>query len=393
VAEFKALFVYGIFKVIYSPFKAFKEISQNPRYVGPILIMILFIAANAGFVYTIVSKTYVEQTLPTGEQLDRWTENSTFWIKTADLAVDENYKDYINGTYYGNKSINFTRSNSTQISIQLDGTEHIDCAEPEGYKSLYLRIKQVAPEYKPENVTIYLFSTTTSDYFYYNLTQKLSNSTINEWNNVTIPLETGEWLNNGTNANWGDITGLKLEPIWLEDSNITLLVDGLFFGGVFRSPVENMVSYLFNFSLSSSMQFIIRWVLLGGIIYLITKAFKAKTVWRPLLILVGSALVTMFVQAAINVVVFSTLPTIYYPLELIGGVGGESEIAYNRILEETWLVDQVYRYVQMGVLVWTITLCAIASHLLAEFSWTKSFLVATVAYFATLLISSFILPY
>ena len=81
MGEHEQLSMYGtlknIFKVIYAPQKAFKEISQNPKYIGPILIMILFTVANMGYFYTIVSKTYVEQTLPTAKQLDRWTENST----------------------------------------------------------------------------------------------------------------------------------------------------------------------------------------------------------------------------------------------------------------------------------------------------------------------------
>ncbi|MDI6847067.1 MAG: hypothetical protein QMD23_02910, partial [Candidatus Bathyarchaeia archaeon] len=84
---------------------------------------------------------------------------------------------------------------------------------------------------------------------------------------------------------------------------------------------------------------------------------------------------------------------LYYPLELIGGVEGEFEIAYSKILEETWLVSQIIKYVQIAVYVWTIALCAIATRLLAEFSWSKSFLVATVAYFASMLAENFILGF
>jgi hypothetical protein len=381
----------NIFKAIYAPQKAFKEISQNPKYIGPILIMILFVAANLGFVYALISKTYIEQTVPTASQLDKWTENSTLWTSDPTVIISENDSDYINGTIYGNKSIQFSTIDNTHISMQLNDTGSVNCSGTDGYKNLYFRTKWGSPGDKPEKVTIYLFSMPPSDYFYYNLTEELSDFTFNVWNNLTISLEPEKWLNNSVNTNWGNITGLKLEFAWPESANITILVDGLFFGGIFKSPVENLASYMLNFSIVSFMQFVIQWVFLGGILYMMTKAFKAKTVWRTLLILVGFALITLFIQAVINAAAYSTLPTLYYPFKLIGGVTGESETAYTKISEETWLVSQINSYVQIGVYVWTIMLCAIATRLSAEFSWTKSFLVAAVAYFASIIIEGLIL--
>jgi hypothetical protein len=396
MGEHEQLSTYGtlknIFKVIYAPQKAFKEISQNPKYIGPILIMILFAAANMGYVYTIVSKTYIEQTLPTAEQLDIWTENATLWTGALGVAVKDNFVDYINGTYYGNRSMEFSIVNSTQISMQLNDIGSINCSGPDGYKNLYLRIKWTSPKDNPENATIYLFSATSSDYFYYNLTEKFSNSARNIWNNLTIQLDSSIW-NNSANANWGDIRGLKLEFAWLNNSNITLLVDGLFFGGIFKSEAENATSYMLNFSIVSFMQFTIRWVFLGGLLYIMTKAFRAKTVWRPLLILVGFALITMFIQAVINAAAFSTLPRLDYSLEFLGGVKGETENAYNKIMEKTFLVSQISGYIQIAIIFWTIALCAIATRLLTEFSWSKSFLVATVAYFVTTIAQSFLLGF
>jgi hypothetical protein len=276
--------------------------------------------------------------------------------------------------------------------MQLSAIGPINCSGQDGYKNLYLRIKRTSPDGTPENATIYLFSATSSDCFYYNLTEKFSNSSSNVWNNLTISLDSTLW-NSSANANWGNITGLKLEFAWHDDSNITLLVDGLFFGGIFKSEAENATSYMLNFSIVSFMQFTIRWVFLGGLLYIMTKAFRAKTVWRPLLILVGFALVTMFVQAVINAATFSTLPTLFYRFELLGGVNGESENAYNEILNNTWLVSQISGYIQIAIIFWTIALCAIVTRLLTEFSWSKSFLVATVAYFVTMMAQSFLLGF
>jgi len=101
----------------------------------------------------------------------------------------------------------------------------------------------------------------------------------------------------------------------------------------------------------------------------------------------------LFVQAIVNIAAFSTLPALYYPLELTGGVKGESEIAYSKLLEETWLVSLINRYLQIIVYMWTILLSAIVIRLLTEFSWIKSFLIATVAYLVSILAESFILGF
>jgi hypothetical protein len=382
----------NVFKVIYAPQKAFKEISQNPKYIGPILIMILFVAANMGYVYAIISKTYIEQTLPTAKQLDKWTENATLWTGTPETIIKENFVDYVNGTYYGNRSIEFSINNSKQISMQLSAIGSINCSSQEGYKTLYLRIKRTSPNDIAKNATIYLFSASFSDYFYYNLTEEFSNSSRNVWTNLTIPFDSPLW-DSSANADWGNITNLKLDFAWLNDSNITLLVDGLFFGGIFKSEAENATSYMLNLSISYFMQFTIRWVFLGGLLYVITKGFRAKTVWRPLLILVGFALITMFIQAVLNAATFSTLPRLDYSLKFLGGVNGEPEKAYDTIMEKTFLVSQISGYVQIATLVWTIALCAIATRLLTEFSWSKSVLVATVAYFAATLAQSYLLGF
>lgn len=384
------MFAYGIFKVVYSPFKAFKEIIQNPKYIGPILIMILFIVANVGFVYVAISKTYVEQTLPSASQLDEWTENSTLWVSNANITESD---DCISGVYYGNKSIEFSVVNDTQIWMQLNNTEPINCSGTEGYKNMSFRIKLICPTTtKLRNASLFLYSSL-ADCFYYNLTKHFTplNSTI--WKNLKIPTgpESESWRKVTTEADWGNITRLKFEFAWLENTNITVRLDGLFFRGVFRSELENASSYVLTFSLYAFMQFTIEWVILSGIIYILVKAFGSKTVWRPLLIVVGFALITLFIQTVINTAAYTTLRTLYYPLEYFSGVEGEGETFYNKILEETWLVSMVSNYVQIAVSIWTIALCAIAVRLLAEFSWTKSIIVSTVAYFVSMLAESFLL--
>jgi hypothetical protein len=387
------LFAYGILKVIYAPHKAFREILENPKYIGPVLIMILFLIANSGFYFVLSSKTYIEQTLPTGEDFDVWTENASLWNATSGTLIQNNYSDYINGTFYGNKSIQFTLINYTKISMQLSNIGPVNCTGSSDYKSLSIRIKILEPEATPENVTIYLFSTT-SDFFYSSLTGNFTNSTTNKlWNNLTIPLETTDWSKSSTTANWGNITGLKLEFEWLQPSNMTLLVDGLFFRGVYKLFTQNDAAFILNISTRAVTQFIIRWVILGGLVFLMIKGLGGKSAWKPALILAGFSLITMFIQSAVSLVMFTGLPTLYYPLEFIGGTKGESQAAYNKILEQTWLYSQVYGYFQIIVYAWTIILCAIAVRRLAEFSLVRCLLIASVAYFVSILAESFILAF
>ncbi|MDW8040406.1 MAG: hypothetical protein RMJ03_03145 [Nitrososphaerota archaeon] len=380
------MFAYGIFKVLYAPHETFKEVAQNPKYFGPMLIMVLFVIANLGSAYVIASKTYVETTEPSLslEKRDLWTENKSFWQPLDGAQCTENSMDYVAGVYYGSRSIEFWVEQSERIAMELHGIG-VNCSVNGGYTRLYLRVKWTSPSYPPQNASLHFYSGSTS--FYRNLTSEFSNATVNSWRNLTINLADERWLRNPL---WGNVTGLKLELVWNQTSNIRVLVDGLFFGGVFKPYVENVPGYIASYAAYSFMQFFLRWFLLGGMIYVLTKVFKAKTVWRVTLILAGFALITMFVQAAISAAAFSALPTLKYPFEFIGGVEGEAKSAYGKILEETWLVNQVYSVVQMVMLMWTVVLCTIAIHLTAELSWTTSLLTAFAAYLAALFIEGFL---
>ncbi len=384
------MFAYGVFKAIYSPFEAFKEIVENPKYIGPILIIILFVATYATSAYVAASKIHYEQILPTALEKDKWTENRTLW--TSDTNITES-ADCISGICYGNKSMEFSGVNSTQIWMQLNNIGPISCSGIEGYKNISFRIKLICQNTTElNNASLSLYSSST-DYFYYNLTKHFTPLNATVWNNLTIPIgpESGSWLNGTHEANWDNITGLRLEFAWLENVNVTLRLDGLFFRGVFKSELENAASHMLNYSLFAFMKFTIEWVILSGVLYIVSKALGGKTVWRPLLILVGFALITLFIQAVINTATYATLPALYHPLEYLGGVEGEFEIAYSKILEQTSLVSTIGNYVQMAIYIWTIALCAIALRLLTEFFWIKSILVATAAYLASIVIESFIL--
>lgn len=384
------MFAYGIFKVIYSPYKAFKEIIEKPSYIGPVLIMILFIIANTGFAYVFLSKAYADQTMPPSSELDKWTEDIAFWDSNANRTSLSS--DCINGTYYGNSSIAFSKLNSSQVWMRLNITDPLNCSGSNGYKNLSFRVKWTSPEAKPNNVSIYLLSTNSTDYFYSNLTEKFVNSTANVWNNITLALEAGNWTGS---ADWGDINGLKLSFTWSkpEPENITVLIDGLFFHGVFKPLIETSSSYLFNYSLFAFMQFTMQWVVLGGLLYILSKLFGGKAAWRTLLTIAGFALITLFIQALASAATYTALPTIRYPLEILGGVPGEGQAAYNQIAEASQFVLQINQYIQIIIHIWTIALCTIALRLLFEYPWIKSAFISALAYLLSLFVITFLTGY
>jgi hypothetical protein len=385
------LFAYGIFEVIYSPFKAFKEVIQTPKYIGPILIMLLFIGANAGSVYVVLSKTYVEQTLPKASRLDEWTENRTLW-KPMPAA---NYNDYINGSYYGNRSLEFHVYDDAVLQMQLNSTKPINCSGIEGYKKISFRVKLIHKNITElENAILFLYSSPT-DYFYHNFSEHLISLNTSVWDNLTIPIgpESIGWPNNNTYPDWDNITKIGFQFRWSRNTNATVRLDGLFFRGLFKSELENASSHILNFSLSALMQFTIKWSILSGILYILSKALGSETAWKPLLIVVGFTLIPLVIQGAINAGVYLTLPRLSYPLEYFSGIKAEMGVAHNKILEQSLLVYQISNYVQIGISVWIIALCAIAFRFLTEFSWTKTILVSTLAYFVSMLAEILLIGY
>jgi hypothetical protein len=366
-----------------------QEVVQDPKYIAPLLIMILLIAVNVVSAYAVLSKEYYEQILPNGTKLDEWTENSTLWKSNANITLSN---DAITGTYYGNYTISFSTQNSSQVWMNLTGIGTVDCSVPNGFNVSSFRTKWTSPVPTIESATIQMFSyNSSSDYFTSNLTEAFSNSTYNIWNNVTVPLATAAWVSVGPNADWGNITRLQLQFTLAANSNATLLIDGLFFHGPFKSILQTGgAAYLLNYGVLGAFQFAVTWVLLSGLIYVLIKALKGKITWKPMLIAVGLILITMFIGALITAIEYSTLPTLRFPFELLGGVQGEGDAATKMISDQTYLIVQVSNIVQLVVWAWTAALAALAVRVVAELSWGKSVMVGMVAYAATIILASFI---
>jgi hypothetical protein len=199
-------------------------------------------------------------------------------------------------------------------------------------------------------------------------------------------------LSSSADAKWENITGIKMEFTWSSDLNVDLRVDGLFFRGIFKDPLELYgVSYLASSALNAITPFLFQWLLLTGLMYVIIKGLKGNVTWKPLMVAVGFALVTLVIQALILIVTYTTLPNIYYPLEVLAGVPGEFDVAYQVILNAIATVTLIGSIVQIAVYVWTIALGAIITRAITAFGWLKSLLVSGASFLLTLLILGFIL--
>jgi hypothetical protein len=357
--------VKDILRVLYAPHKVFKDIVQKPGYIGPLILLIIFVLAQVGSSYVIGSKSYIEQVMPTGEEGDQWTDNATLWRANSGVMITNNYVDFINSTasivgfpnYYGNSSVEFTiGDNSTLKMILSSFGGQVNCGV-DGFPEMSFRAKIVTPETTPENVTLILHSLTDSNYFYRDLTGSFSNNLVNVWNNITLEVGNGNWVSVG-NGNWENITGLSLTFNWSNNSNINVLIDGLFFRGIFKNQLElyGDLTYIGNSAINGFAPFLFEWLLLTGLMYLLIKGLKGNVIWRPLMIAIGYALVALVIQAFIVAVVYTTLPNLHYPLEVLSFVPGESQAAYDALIAEISPVNTAGYVIQAATYIWIVAL-------------------------------------
>jgi hypothetical protein len=384
------LFVTDIVKVLYAPKKAFKQIVENPKYWGAIVIFILFIAAQTSFYYSLYGKTYYEETSPISTQLSNWTQNTTLWQASSGVAITNNYADFMNNTYYGNRSLQFEASNSNNISLALGSFDSVRCGL-DSFQNLSMRIKIADPIAAPTQVTLTLYSLVDSKYFQYDMTSSFSNSSVDSWNNITIPvgLETSNWQSSG-NPTWANITSLKLDFTFSSSSNINLRVDGLFFRGVYKTPMQSDGNSFIIYVLQQALfQFIFEWLLFTGLMYVIIKGLKGNVTWKPLFIAVGFALIVSVIQAIIGIVSTTALPNLYYPTEFLTGLSGEAQIISNSIVATTATYTTITAIISLVAYAWLAALGAlIVRALIPEFTWAKSMLASAAAIIVTVILMS-----
>ena len=403
-----------ILKVLYAPHKVYKAIIQNPKYLGAFIVLLLFVAVQTGADYVYASKTYPEQTLPAADQGDVWTQNATLWQANSGVIITNNHVDFINSTpiisgsppYFGSSSIKFAASSISNVNLNMSSFGGpVNCGA-DGFKNITLTVKLVTPDVKPENVTLYLYSVSDSNFFSYDLTSLISNGAVNVWNNITVPVGTGAWVSSNSAASWGKITSLKMDFVWPTDSNVDLRIGGVFFRGIFKTPLETYGNevLLFNFALSYSTHFILQWLLFTALMYLLIKGLKGNALWKTLMVAVGFAFVTMVVQALILLVAYAQSPDLYLPLEALAGSADLNLVLSKTALGAINFLNLTQSVASVIVFVWTIALGAIITRSITapvpaaegtpvmsqQFGWMKSVLVSGASFLLMLLIVGFL---
>jgi hypothetical protein len=383
-------------KALYQPQKVFKQIVQNPKYLAAIVVLIIFVAVQTGFYYTWYSNTYYEQTAPDLNHLGAWTQNTTLWsANTTLVGISTNNLDFIsNGSpnVYGDNSTQFDASNTTNMSFALTnfGTvNQVNCG-PTSYQNLSIRTKIVQPSSTPQKVTLTLYSLSDANYFQYDLTSNFSNSSLlGSWNNMTIPVGSGNWQSTGT-PQWGNITFLKLDFTFSANSNITVRMAGVFFRGVYQTPMQtDNTGFLLYVLQSVITQFLFEWLIITGILYVIIKLMKGTLTWKPLFVGVGIALIVVVVQTLLNIASTAVLPSIYYPVEFLLAVPGEAQAIGTVISSITANYTTIAAVIQLAAYVWLAALNAIIIRaMIPEFSWSKCAMVSAAGLIITIILLS-----
>jgi len=382
------LFAYGIFKVIYSPREAFKKMAEKPQYIGPILILILYVIAQIGGTYAFFTKTYYEETIPqlfwnyeTDICIDPWTDNSTLWEPYGQCTLNSATK------VYGNFSIEHTK-NASKIWMQLRFPETINCSGPDNPKNLSLRIMWARlDDENPKNATIYLNSTT-NDFFVLDITENLTQHGQNKWINLTIPIGKEKGWGKVSDPTWGKIVSIRMVLDWYNVSQTTLRIDGLFFHGFYIAGINRIPTV--TLILNPITYFILFWVVLGIFIAIFAKLIGAKFTWKILFIMAGYVLIILFVKMLVQTVLIAgTFPQLRFPTDVIYPASSEIESAKEtlaRIYTQAGLALTAMTWLFIPFYIWGCFLCAIGLRSILDFEWQKALLVSLPAFIVSVLI-------
>ncbi|MCW4024011.1 MAG: hypothetical protein NWF01_03135 [Candidatus Bathyarchaeota archaeon] len=384
-----------ILQVIYAPHKAFKKILEKPGYLAALIVLIIFVIGQVATNTVYSQRAYFEDVVPnvSADTYNPWTSYTSYWQGSSGLNVSLNTADYIGidtvtaQPYLNTTSIQFTGNSLNNATLELANFgQNVDAT---AYDQLALSIKQNSPAVAPQSVTLTLYSIDDSS-FTRTLTANFTATTLGQWNNLTVPLGTSDWTTSGTQATWENITGLKLDFTWVNDSTVDILVDGVFFRGVFKDYISFSGSLFYVQSLLSAVTpFLILWLLFTATIYLIIKGLKGNIIWKPLMTAVGVAMIPLAIESFIMLGVYAAfIPNIYYPIEVWTNIQGPAAVAaFNTINSQLALVSNISLAVQLAVYVWLAALGSFIVKELTEYSWVKSAMVAAGAVVLTVIIS------
>ena len=389
-------------KVIYSPVKAFREILTNPKYIGPIIIIIISLFLTVGTQYVSSSKYYIETIVPSNRVAwTNMTDPSSMWTSNGTVNKISQNSSILIGNYSVIASISNSRGILLRTKTASIGT--INCSGDSGFKTFYYKL--MYNRTLPQNVstaTLRLYSFgNESNYFKFDL---LSNARyLNEsatWIDANVTLVSG-WTVGGGSPNWSNITGIEFRLGFPENDTLSFQLNDLNFGGKYELlyDAEGFTNWLSSTLIGSAFDIFLRWLIFAGLLWLTIKVFHAEgSPFRTLLVIVGYAFAIMFVYVPVEMLSVSQLSVLHFPYRAVFPMSTrEIELAntsISNIFAANWTSTAPYIvFIGIGYLsyAWTIGLFTIALRTLHNFSWKKAIIISLVAYIMALVLSAIIL--
>lgn len=370
-------FVKSVFKVLYSPMKAFEEIGKKPSVKGPILILLITLPLFVSIQYSSTSKFFLETTIP---ENDLWTEephnsHSFLWSSGDEILFDNN--DYISGNY----SVSISAFDNSQIWMYLTEIGSINCSEGE-HSRLSLAIK-ISNEEELTTAMLQLFSGNSDTNRFELDILPLIGTVASTWVNITVDLANDNWTKTEPTSSWTDITGIGFQLTWLNLGNFTVKVDGLFFGKFVSSLSSYGVDLQLLSVVRSSIDFLLEWLILSGVVLLILRSFSQWTgSFKDLFYYIGHVYSASIVYLSAIALISLFLPPLYIPANI-------TFQQYVNIYQASW--GAPISYLTLLYYGWATILCAVSLKKLVEMSWSKAILAGFGAFVMGVLFSSFLL--
>lgn len=424
------------FKVIVSPFKAFKEIAEKPDFKGFVLIVGLVLLTTVGAYYAQSSRVFLSlsETQPISPKLHTYLdayvyvtafgnytfqlgqpygmnytfidktpliENSVFLVNaTEPLTPMEPVVTIANDTLY-QTNVKLNRSNREvgnliftakfysdkrpTISTLLTRTAQWDL----GNFTINWLIRSPYTYLANGSTAIDLASKATLSILKTNVSRaELGNTASpNNWMRSILI----DWPDHGNATLYGGHTPFMDSGSWLEvvfnvnatETEFTSV--GLTYTSLLAT---NLVTSNFpGLLIETAFTFFFNWLIYSGILLLVMRGFGEKVgTWRPFFVLVGYAFSVSIVQWAVGALLFTTLPEVHLQVTSWPPTQQDQAIV-NLNLSETWGPTIAYKaltyitFPYMNIIdVWLVMLSAIAVRAFSGVAWRKAALISTSAF-------------
>jgi hypothetical protein len=380
------MIVKDIFKVIYSPIKAFESIAKKPDIKGPFIILALILVSAAIEQYVFASKVILTTRTPGNNE---WTESiSSSWNWTSNGIISLDNNTYVIGNY----SVRSIVSNDTSIWMKITNIGLLNCSGDEGYKRMSFWINWTHQQGTfPSNSTLRLFSTTESRYFELSLANLIS-KTSGEWSipaGIAVSSDSQEGWVPINSPSWGNITGLEFMLKWLpsDRANLTMNIDDLLFAKKPSSflTAASLGDYIVVALVSTVIGFFLTWIVYVGSFFIVSAGFHQKVgSWRALFIVMGYAFAIAIAGVLVRAILYMGLPALSFPMNSWPPSTSADSIRASALEGQFWFSSAVYPLAlvtNLGLDLWIVALCAVSMRTLGGLSWKRAAIFAAFAYF------------